>query len=165
MVSGSLFRLATVLGAGWLFPNGDLQSMNGAPCSVCGLFSLQFVAGFCLLECLAEEYYIGAASKFCQFAVEMAGCMNITWFACRDAKEMASLVSGRFVNAGCVLTTGMPQFGFVTFVVVLRGTNTDLCNCYLLGTPVVGNGATASVTVSATDPGEKRFYRIQALPK
>ncbi|MGC8991773.1 MAG: hypothetical protein ACP5MD_16785 [Verrucomicrobiia bacterium] len=32
-------------------------------------------------------------------------------------KEMASRVSERFVNAGCVLTTDLLQFGFVTFVV------------------------------------------------
>ncbi|MGC8991772.1 MAG: hypothetical protein ACP5MD_16780 [Verrucomicrobiia bacterium] len=44
-------------------------------------------------------------------------------------------------------------------------TSTDLCNWHLLGTPVVGNGAAASGTIPAIDPGAKRFYHVQALPK
>lgn len=44
-------------------------------------------------------------------------------------------------------------------------TSTDLCNWYLVGTPVVGDGTEASVTVPAAGPGQSRFYRLQALPK
>ncbi|NLH72728.1 MAG: hypothetical protein GX456_06715 [Verrucomicrobia bacterium] len=85
------------------------------------------------------------------------------YFACTDPRSPAScvrLAATRTTNTDVRLRwPANPAQRYRVF------TSTDLCNWYLLGTPVVGDGAEASVTVLATVAGEKRFYRIQALPK